>query len=187
MTPNQSNVFAPKPLDLNSTPGNTSTPSTPPISKPFNPQPAVNHTPSTPNPSDRHPGAHPSLSASPAAYVPNSSHPVSGVIGPRMVIKGDIEFEGELMIQGKVTGNIRSQEDGKSILRIDEKAEVIGDVDVPVVKVSGILKGNVSASELLHLHPTGTIVGPVKYNNIQLESGGTLEGSLTPEFKNARK
>ena len=187
MTTSQPSVFSPKTVDTNLTSGAPAASPTSPLPKPFNPQPAVNHNTSTPNPTDRHPGAHPSLSPSPVAYVPNSSHPVSGVIGPRMVIKGDIEFEGELMIQGKVTGNIRSQSDGKSILRIDEKAEVTGDVDVPVVKVSGTLTGNVSASELLHLHPTGTIVGPVKYNNIQLESGGTLEGSLTPEFKNARK
>ena len=137
--------------------------------------------------SERHASAPLSLSSGPVASTGITSQPVSGVIGPRMAIKGDIEFEGELMIQGKVTGNIRSQEGSKSILRIDENAEVTGDVDVPVVKVSGTLKGNVSASELLHLHPTGTIVGPVKYNNIQLESGCTLEGSLTPEFKNGRK
>lgn len=187
----QPSVFAPKPLDTTSgaaPAASGSTPNPSPISKPFQqPQPAVTQTPSTPNPSDRHPGAHPSLATAPTPYVPNSSHPVSGVIGPRMVIKGDIEFEGELMIQGKVTGNIRCSDESKSVLRIEEKAEVVGDVDVAVVKVSGTLKGNVSASELLHLLPTGTIVGPVKYNNIQLESGGTLEGSLTPEFKNARK
>lgn len=134
-----------------------------------------------------HPGTPPSLSPSTNAYVPQSSNPVSGVIGPRMIITGDIEFEGELMIQGKVTGNIRCVSDGKGILRIEEKAEVTGDVDVSVLKVSGTLKGTVSAKELLHLQPTGIIVGPIKYNNIQLESGGTLEGSLTPEFKNARE
>ena len=154
----------------------------------FNPNPQAPVTqPSTPTPSDRHPGAHPALDRPAQAYVPNSSTVVSGVIGPRRVIKGDIEFEGELMIQGRVTGNITSQNDGKGILRIDEKAEVVGNVAVPVVKVAGTLRGDVSASELLHLQPTGTIEGPVKYNNIQLESGGTLSGSLSPEFKNGHK
>lgn len=168
MTTPASNIFSPKPLDTTSDNPRTS-------------QPAM-----FPNTTPSHPGAHPSLGASPAAYVPQSSHPVSGVIGPRMIITGDIEFEGELMIQGKVTGNIRSVNEGKGILRIEEKAEVTGDVDVFVLKVSGTLKGTVSAKELLHLQPTGMIIGPIKYNNIQLESGGTLEGSLTPEFKNAR-
>jgi cytoskeletal protein CcmA (bactofilin family) len=186
MSTTQPSIFFPKPLD---TPTPDATSAFTPVPKTVQqakPTVTTNHL-AAPNPAERHPGAHPSLSSSTVAYVPNSSHPVSGVIGPRMVIKGDIEFEGELMIQGRVTGNIRSQDDGKSILRIDEKAEVIGDVDVPVIKVSGTLRGTVSANELLHLHPTGTIIGPVKYNNIQLESGGTLEGSLTPEFKNARK
>lgn len=170
MTTSALNIFSPKPSDPSAN----------------NPQPSQS-TVFSPTSPPSHPGAHPSLGASPAAYVPQSSHPVSGVIGPRMIITGDIEFEGELMIQGKVTGNIRSVSDGKGILRIEEKAEVTGDVDVPVIKVSGTLKGTVSANELLHLQPTGTIIGPIKYNNIQLESGGTLEGSLTPEFKNARK
>lgn len=164
-------IFSPKPTDS-------------PVTNPQQPSPTVFSTLPTPTPT--HPGAHPSLNASPAAYVPQSSHPVSGVIGPRMIVTGDIEFEGELMIQGKVTGNIRSVNEGKGILRIEENADVTGDVDVPVVKVSGTLKGTVSANELLHLQPTGIIIGPVKYNNIQLESGGTLEGSLTPAFKNAR-
>lgn len=155
----------------------------------FNPKPTEQSTSvtTTPTSSDRHPGAHPTLAAAAPAYVPQSSHPVCGVIGPHMVISGDIQFQGELLIQGTVTGNISSQNDEKSILRIDEKASVTGDVDVPVVKVAGVLRGNVSASELLHLQPSGHIEGPVKYNNIQLESGGTLSGSLSPEFKNARK
>lgn len=171
------NVFASKSTD-------TATDS---VFSPVTPSPLFKPAVS-PNPSERHPADHPALNFASNTYVPNSSSPMSGVIGPRMVIKGDIEFEGELMIQGTVTGNIRSSsDDSKSVLRIDAKASVTGDVNVPIVKVSGTLTGNVSASELLHLHPTGIIVGPVKYNNIQLESGCTVEGSLTPEFKNARK
>lgn len=200
MTTSIPSVFAPKSIDPLApvaapaastfdafTPA-ASTPASPvSVPKPFQPQPAVTQPNTSTHFSDRHPGAHPSLAQGAPAYVPQSSHPVCGVIGPQMIITGDIQFEGELLVQGKVTGNIRSQDDAKGILRIDEKAEVVGDVDVPVVKVAGILKGNVSASELLHLQPSGSIEGPVKYNNIQLESGGTLSGSLSPDFKNARK
>ena len=166
-------VFSPSPANKPTTSPHTVTP---PIVSPLF------------TPSAKHPATPAPTSAQTSAYVPNSSPSVSGVIGPRMVINGDIEFEGELMVQGRVTGNIRSTtDDNKSVLRIEENAEVTGDVTVPIVKVAGKLKGNVSASELLHLQMSGVIEGPVKYNNIQLESGGTLAGSLSPDFKNARK
>ena len=129
--------------------------------------------------------------APPVAAAPNSAaqsyqpnqRTVSGVIGPRMVIKGDIEFEGELLIQGRIEGNISSAPDSKSTLVIEEKAEVLGNVNVPIIKVGGILKGEVASTELLHITSSGNIEGPVRYNNLQLESGSSVSGSLSPEFK----
>ena len=108
---------------------------------------------------------------------------VSGVIGPRMVIKGNIEFEGELLIQGKVQGDISSAPDSKGTLVIEEKAEVDGNVNVPVIKVGGLLRGDVASTELLHITSSGSIDGPVRYNNLQLESGSSVSGSLSPEFR----
>jgi cytoskeletal protein CcmA (bactofilin family) len=100
-----------------------------------------------------------------------------------MVIKGNIEFEGELLIQGKVQGDISSSPDSKGTLVIEEKAEVEGNVNVPVIKVGGVLRGDVASTELLHITSSGSIEGPVRYNNLQLESGSSVAGSLSPEFK----
>lgn len=171
-----SNLFTPK----SPTAFDSNTPSAAGLSTP-QPIPLIVQSTNTP-----HNAGHPALSTHATPYMPMSSNAVSGVIGPCMTITGDIEFEGELMVQGRVTGNIRSKPDSKSVLRIDDKAEVNGDVDVPVIKVAGLLKGTVSCSELLHLQATGAIEGPIKYNNLQLD-GGSLTGSLTPEFKNGKK
>ena len=99
-----------------------------------------------------------------------------------MVIKGNIEFEGELLIQGKVQGDISSSPDSKGTLGIEEKAEVEGNVNVPVIKVGGVLRGDVASTELLFFLSSGSIEGPVRYNNLQLESGSSVAGSLSPEF-----
>ena len=128
-----------------------------------------------PNPASPQPQPAPS-------YQP-TQRTVSGVIGPRMVIKGNIEFEGELLIQGKVQGDISSSPDSKGTLVIEEKAEVEGNVNVPVIKVGGVLRGDVASTELLHITSSGSIEGPVRYNNLQLESGSSVAGSLSPEFK----
>ena len=119
----------------------------------------------------------------PAPSYQPTQRTVSGVIGPRMVIKGNIEFEGELLIQGKVQGDISSSPDSKGTLVIEEKAEVEGNVNVPVIKVGGVLRGDVASTELLHITSSGSIEGPVRYNNLQLESGSSVAGSLSPEFK----
>lgn len=119
----------------------------------------------------------------PAPSYQPTQRTVSGVIGPRLVIKGNIEFEGELLIQGKVQGDISSSPDSKGALVIEEKAEVEGNVNVPVIKVGGVLRGDVASTELLHITSSGCIEGPVRYNNLQLESGSSVAGSLSPEFK----
>lgn len=134
-----------------------------PVQQPMNQTPAPNYMPMT------------------------SSNTVSGVIGSRMTITGDITFEGELRVQGIVNGNIRSASESKSMLIIDEKAEVNGEVEVPVVKVGGTIKGPVSSSELLHVVASGVIDGSAKYNMLQLDGGGLVTGSLDPAFRNGRK
>ena len=153
-----------------------------------NPKPTAN-----PGPLDLTPKSAPSavdLAPRPASPQPQpapsyqpTQRTVSGVIGPRMVIKGNIEFEGELLIQGKVQGDISSSPDSKGTLVIEEKAEVEGNVNVPVIKVGGVLRGDVASTELLHITSSGSIEGPVRYNNLQLESGSSVAGSLSPEFK----
>lgn len=155
------------------------TPKTPQTFPSVNPAPTANPVPVTPAPQVSAPST---PVATPQTYQPNQ-RTVSGVIGPRMVIKGDIEFEGELLVQGRVQGNITSTPDAKGTLVIEEKAEVQGNVSVPVVKVGGLLRGEVASTELLHITTSGSVEGPVRYNNLQLESGSSVSGSLSPEFK----
>ena len=112
-----------------------------------------------------------------AAHVSNA---LTGIIGPRMVVRGDIDFEGELRIQGPVHGNISTQGESQSVLIVDPNAKIIGNVTVPSLKVSGNIEGEVKAIENVLIQSTGVIKGNVSYKTIQMESGAKIIGGMNP-------
>ena len=112
-----------------------------------------------------------------AAHVSNA---LTGIIGPRMVVRGDIDFEGELRIQGQVHGNISTQGESQSVLIVDPNAKIIGNVTVPSLKVSGNIEGEVKAIENVLIQSTGVIKGNLSYKTIQMESGARIIGGMNP-------
>ena len=101
-------------------------------------------------------------------------------IGPHITVKGDIMYEGDFTVQGRILGNVMAVGDMESVLRIENGAEVIGNINVPVVKVDGYVKGEIESDSMLEISETGVVEGPVKYNRLAVQSGAVIEGQLTP-------
>jgi cytoskeletal protein CcmA (bactofilin family) len=93
-------------------------------------------------------------------------------------VNGDLHFTGELQIEGKVTGNIYSDDEKDAKLVIADTGVIEGEVRVPVVIVNGKVIGNIHSSKHLELAAKANVTGTVHYSSIQMVKGSQLNGSM---------
>ncbi|MCY4270789.1 MAG: polymer-forming cytoskeletal protein [Gammaproteobacteria bacterium] len=110
-----------------------------------------------------------------------SSIPRSG--GPALIstaatVTGDIHFDGELVVEGAVIGNITAEAGSEAQLRVAEGGTVEGDIDVPLVVVDGTVNGNIRAVKHIELAARGIVNGNVSYHLIEMVMGSAVNGAL---------
>lgn len=101
------------------------------------------------------------------------------LISSSTTVNGDIHFEGELIIEGRVVGKVLAEEDSEAQLRVAENGSIEGDVEVPLAVINGCVNGNVRASKHIELAAQGMVNGNVVYNLIEMVMGSAVNGSLT--------
>lgn len=101
------------------------------------------------------------------------------LISGATTVNGDIHFEGELIIEGRVVGKVLAEEGSEAQLRVAESGSIEGDVEVPLVVINGNVNGNVRASKHIELAAQGLVNGNVVYNLIEMVMGSAVNGSLT--------
>ena len=87
--------------------------------------------------------------------------------------EGEIQFQDQLIIHGKVEGQITSH--GKA--EISNDAEVKADLEVRDLLLKGKLQGNVNASDSMVISSSGKFQGDVICKSIQIEKGGKHNGT----------
>ena len=101
------------------------------------------------------------------------------LISSSTTVNGDIHFEGELIIEGRVVGKVLAEEDSEAQLRVAENGSIEGDVEVPLAVINGSVNGNVRATKHIELAAQGVVNGNVVYNLIEMVMGSAVNGSLT--------
>src|SRR4029079_427907 len=87
-------------------------------------------------------------------------------------IKGSIKFQKELLIDGKVEGEINS--DG--VLTIGENADIRGEIKTKSITVYGKVHGNITVGERCELKSRCTLQGDLKAARLVIEEGATFIG-----------
>ncbi|AMO55273.1 hypothetical protein GZ77_11135 [Endozoicomonas montiporae] len=90
-------------------------------------------------------------------------------------VEGNVMFTGTLLIEGKVRGNLYS-DDGH--LTLTDSGLVEGDIKASKMVLNGAVRGNVFATEHLELAADAEISGNVHYNVIEMVKGSQVNGSL---------
>ena len=108
----------------------------------------------------------------------SSSSAVAGkaaVIGPGIVIDGDISGTENLVIEGKISGNVNlpSHE-----VTVGKSGEVNADVKARIIRVSGKVKGDLSGEEKVIISSSGNVRGNVVAPRMMLEDGAKFKGSI---------
>jgi len=97
----------------------------------------------------------------------------SNIIGKGTIVEGSIETYGNIRVEGKVIGNIKT----KSKVALGHSSHVEGNVLAQNAEIAGEVKGKVQISEQLILKPSAVINGDIITNKLIVESGASFNGS----------
>ena len=102
----------------------------------------------------------------------------SSVLGTGTRLKGTLQVEESIRIDGRLEGNIE-QSDGKDHwVIIGPTSEIIGDIQAQNVRVAGKIIGNIIASGNVELTNGAEVRGNIKHNAITVEPGASVHGQL---------
>jgi cytoskeletal protein CcmA (bactofilin family) len=101
-----------------------------------------------------------------------ADHSGKDILSSDVEIKGSIKFQKELLIDGKVEGEINS--DG--VLTIGENADIRGEIKTKSITVFGKVQGNITVGERCELKSKCTLQGDLKAARLVIEEGATFVG-----------
>ncbi|MDR2065950.1 MAG: polymer-forming cytoskeletal protein [Prevotellaceae bacterium] len=87
-------------------------------------------------------------------------------------ITGTIETTGDIRIDGTLEGSVSST--GRVVIGV--KGKINGDLHCSCIDVSGKIKGNIIANDLLILKEKSVLVGEITVQKLIIESGATFNG-----------
>lgn len=108
----------------------------------------------------------------------HGQHAVETLVGPRAVIRGDVNFTGGLYVEGTIHGKVVADEGSAAVLTIADKGRVEGEVRAPVVVINGHMQGDVYASERVELAANARVQGNIHYKVVEMAAGAMITGRL---------
>ncbi len=96
------------------------------------------------------------------------------VVGESILIKGNLEGDEDLTVQGQIEGSINLNK----TLIIEPSGVVKADVTVANAVISGIMVGNLSASDSVELTDSGRMVGDIQAPRIIITEGALFKGRV---------
>lgn len=97
------------------------------------------------------------------------------MIGPSIIIKGEVTGAEDLLIQGKVEGNINLNGNQVSV---GESGEVCANIQAKVVKIDGKVTGDITGNEKVIISRSGHVHGNIVAPRVTLEDGAIFKGSI---------
>lgn len=134
---------------------------------PTSSQPA-SHSASTESARPQQPAAAPASPARPAAGTRN-------VLSSDVEIKGTVKFSNDLVVDGKIEGEIISQGN----LTVGENARIKAEIKTSTVVVYGKVHGNLTATDRIELKASAEVIGDLKTKTLSIEAGAIFVGKST--------
>jgi cytoskeletal protein CcmA (bactofilin family) len=95
-------------------------------------------------------------------------------LGSDAEVTGKLSFTTPTRIEGRLKGELRSS----SVLVVGKEGVVHASVQADQLIVLGEIRGDVTASGRVEVHPGGRIVGDVRTGCLVVKEGGVLEGGV---------
>ena len=97
------------------------------------------------------------------------------VLSSDVEIVGTVKFEDDLIVDGKIEGEIQSTGN----LTIGENAVIKAEVETGTIMVYGKVHGNLTATDKIELKASSEVVGDIKAKVLMIEAGAIFVGKST--------
>ena len=97
------------------------------------------------------------------------------LIGNGTVFKGDIESNGDIRIDGRLIGSVKSN--GK--ISVGQTGIIEGDLTCKQAEISGVVKGNINTEELTALKSTSKVEVDLNTKQLLIEVGAQFTGKCS--------
>lgn len=94
------------------------------------------------------------------------------VLASDVEIKGSIKFSQDLIIDGRIEGEVIS--DGS--LTIGENADIKGEIRTKSVSIFGKVNGNITVQDSCELKANAELIGDIQAGTLSIEPGATFMG-----------
>ncbi len=92
------------------------------------------------------------------------------VIGPDLIVTGNLETQGELLIDGDVQGDIYANR-----IVIGQQARVVGELVADEIIIGGMVQGSIRGNSVT-FQTASRIEGEVYHRKLAIEQGAYFEG-----------
>ncbi|WP_342264955.1 polymer-forming cytoskeletal protein [Cardinium endosymbiont of Philonthus spinipes] len=97
---------------------------------------------------------------------------ISNIIGQGSHLEGNIHTTGNLRVEGKITGGIKT----KAKVVLSHTAQIEGNIVAQNAEIGGEVKGTIEVIELLVLKSTATVWGDIIASKLIFEEGACFDG-----------
>ncbi len=114
--------------------------------------------------------SHPPVQAARTAPAANRN-----VLSSDVDIKGTVKFTNDLVVDGRIEGEITSAGN----LTVGENARIKAEIKTATVTVYGKVHGNLTATDRIELKASAEVVGDIKAKTLSIEAGAIFIGKST--------
>jgi len=97
------------------------------------------------------------------------------IVGSTVKIEGDLVSEGDIKIDGLVTGKIKTSKN----LFVGPMAKIEADVEAQNAVLAGLVKGDIKIKESLLIQETGKVDGNIACAKLSIAEGAHFSGTCT--------
>jgi cytoskeletal protein CcmA (bactofilin family) len=102
----------------------------------------------------------------------------TAVVGKGAHVRGRITGDGDLRVDGSVSGDVAL----KGQVLVSDGAEITADVQATSVVVQGAIEGDISASESVSIGAGARVSGAIRGARISIDEGANVSGRIEAEF-----
>jgi cytoskeletal protein CcmA (bactofilin family) len=104
------------------------------------------------------------------------------IVAHSVCVEGTLAGSGEIIVHGKVKGAI----EGSGSVHVAARGEVTASIHGRSVRVTGTVKGNISADERIELEPASRVEGDITAPRILIKDGATFVGQVNMRSPHAK-
>ena len=104
------------------------------------------------------------------------------IVGPSMLVQGDMNGDEDLVVQGRIEGSITLK---KNLVTVGKDGRVNATVNAKSIRVEGTVEGELRGKEQVIVTRTGSVSGNIVAPRVTLEDGCRFKGAIDMEGADA--